>query len=75
MDTNDPYADGLSQWAGLCNMLESSPRFVENRAPRVYSHPRGKEALLLYQARVRKAWHNEPKAGHYFDLVDFEERK
>ncbi|KAI0275865.1 hypothetical protein BGY98DRAFT_893049, partial [Russula aff. rugulosa BPL654] len=29
----------------------------------------GKETLLLYQARIRKAWHDELKDGHFFNLA------
>ncbi len=35
----------------------------------------GKETLLLYQAQVRKAWHNELKAGHFFDLAELDDRR
>jgi len=35
----------------------------------------GKETLLLYQARARKAWHNELKAGHFFNLAKLDDKK
>ena len=35
----------------------------------------GQETLLLYQARVRMAWHNELKAGHFFNLAKINKRK
>jgi hypothetical protein len=31
--------------------------------------------LLLYQVRVRKAWHNELKAEHFFNLTRLSEKK
>src|SRR6266403_1971325 len=34
-----------------------------------------KETLLLYQAQERKAWHNELKAGHFFDLAERDDRR
>jgi hypothetical protein len=34
----------------------------------------GKETLLLYQARTRKAWHDELKAGHFFNLAKLNEK-
>ena len=37
--------------------------------------PGGKDTLLLYQARVRKAWHDELKAGHFFNLARLSEKK
>ena len=37
--------------------------------------PRGKETLLLYQARTRKAWHDELRSGHFFDLAELDQIK
>ena len=35
----------------------------------------GKETLLLYQACACKAWHDELKAGHFFNLAKLNEKK
>ncbi len=35
----------------------------------------GKETLLLYQACLRRAWHDELKSGHFFDLAELDEKK
>jgi hypothetical protein len=35
----------------------------------------GKETLLLYQARARKAWHDELKAGHFFNLAKLSDKR
>jgi hypothetical protein len=37
--------------------------------------PRGKDTLLLYQARIRKAWHDELKMKRFFNLVEIDEQK
>jgi hypothetical protein len=31
--------------------------------------------LHLYQARTRKAWHDELKSGHFFNLTKLSEKK
>ena len=36
---------------------------------------RGKETLLLYQARQRWAWHDELKANHFFNLSNLNNNK
>ena len=36
--------------------------------------PYGKETLLLYQARVREAWRDELKTGHFFYLAKLDEK-
>jgi hypothetical protein len=36
---------------------------------------KGKGTLLLYQAREYKAWHDELKAGHFFNLTKLNEKK
>jgi hypothetical protein len=38
-------------------------------------NPEGKETLLLYQARTRKAWHDELKADHFFNIAKLSEKK
>jgi hypothetical protein len=35
----------------------------------------GKETLLLYQAHQHRAWHNELKANHFFNLADLNNNK
>jgi hypothetical protein len=35
----------------------------------------GKETLLLYQAHACKAWHDELKAGHFFNLAKLNNKK
>jgi hypothetical protein len=35
----------------------------------------GKDALLLYQARMRRAWHNELKSNHFFNLAIIDDKK
>ena len=35
----------------------------------------GKETLLLYQDRARKAWHDELKSGHFFNLARLDDKK
>jgi hypothetical protein len=37
--------------------------------------PNGKETLLLYQARTRKAWHDKLKVDHFFNLAKLDEKK
>ena len=37
--------------------------------------PRGKDTLLLYQARIRKAWHDELKMKRFFNLTETDEQK
>ncbi len=46
---------------------------IENHEDK--SFPEGKETLLLYQARARKVWHDELKAGHFFNLAKLNEKK
>ncbi len=46
---------------------------IENHEDK--SIPEGKDTLLVYQARVRKAWHDELKAGHFFNLAKLSEKK
>ena len=36
---------------------------------------KGKETLLLYQARTRKVWHEELKAGHFYNLATLSKEK
>jgi hypothetical protein len=54
-------------------VLSSFFRHIENHEYR--GIVRGKETLLLYQARTRKAWHDELKAGHFFNLAELNENK
>jgi hypothetical protein len=35
----------------------------------------GKDTLLLYQARQRRAWHDDLKADHFFNLSNITEKK
>jgi hypothetical protein len=35
----------------------------------------GKETLLLYQARTRRAWHNELKARHFFNIAKISDKR
>jgi hypothetical protein len=46
---------------------------IENHDERVIVD--GKETLLLYQARARKAWHDKLKAGHFFNLAELDDKK
>jgi hypothetical protein len=34
----------------------------------------GKDTLLLYQARMRRTWHEELKVGHCFDISEIDEK-
>ena len=58
---------------GYARVLSSFFWQIENHEDK--SIPEGKETLLLYQSRTRKAWHEELKAGHFFNLAKLDEKK
>ena len=51
--------------------------YGKSRITMIWPSPEVKKPCcsVLYRARVRKAWHNERKAGHYSELAKFEETK
>ncbi len=58
---------------GYAKILSSFFWQLENHEDKVIVD--GKETLLLYQVHVCKAWHDELKAGHFFDLTELDEKK
>ncbi len=58
---------------GYAKVLSSFFWQIENHEDRTIVD--GKEALLLYQATARRAWHDELKAGYFFDLAEIDEKK
>jgi hypothetical protein len=58
---------------GYAKILSSFFWQIENHEDKGIAE--GKETLLLYQARARKAWHDELKAGHFFNLAKLNEKK
>jgi hypothetical protein len=58
---------------GYARILSSFFWQIENHDDK--SIAKGKETLLLYQARARKAWHDELKAGHFFNLAKLDGKK
>jgi hypothetical protein len=58
---------------GYAKILSSFFWQIENHEDKGIAE--GKETLLLYQARARKAWHEELKAGHFFNLAKLNEKK
>jgi hypothetical protein len=64
---------GSSQQAGPRATPRSSPPSGKLRTMKTRASPRAR-GLHLYQARTRKAWHDELKSGHFFNLTKLSEK-
>jgi hypothetical protein len=76
MDANHLFIRWLipTHWpVEYAKLLSSFFWQIENHDDRTIAE--GKETLLLYQARTRKAWHDELKAGYFFNLARLDEKK
>lgn len=79
----EQFMDGnhlLCRWLIPAGWPESYAKVLSSFFWQIENHedigiPEGKETLLLYQARARKAWHDELKAGHFFNLSKLDERR
>ena len=70
----------LCRWLIPADWPEDYAKLLLSFFYRIQNHQernilKGKETLLLYQARARKAWHEELKAGHFYNLAALSKEK
>jgi len=76
MDANHLFCRWLipAGWpVDYAKLLSSFFWQIENHNDKAIAE--GKETLLLYQACIHKAWHDELRVGYFFNLASLDERK